>query len=477
MLDFVLSKMTWLITSILVMSFIVGFYQIQVDTIDENMLQGATHEVERVIKRLDGINGEMNVNFTFDRYYSYRSFYLPGKVGGEIYKFSFYESYIRGTSLSGDIDIPLRFGTNIQPLQMGNQTNVELNELLENPQESYVSKLTVYSNQDFGVASRYVEGEGYKVFVFLFTDTVFYSASDDDGKQLLYGSSEAPKINNITATPDPQEIDNMMNITLDVKGDHISRVFHSIKDPNGEIATTTMIKGNDTEYYYETNCTMVGEYSYKVWARDVFGRIDFTEDWQTFDIIDTMPPFLYDVLINHNPQESGDRVIFYVSASDADAVESVYVNTTAPNGAKRHYSMTPTTGDRWTFSVELIATGEYFYDFSAVDPSGNWRVIVGYSFKIEDTIKPSIVSFGASPLSQIVNKSVYFNATVMDIVGVKSVTLQVSRQNIGMLRVSGDLWSIDRSFSKVGTYIYVIVALDDSGNTRTVSGTVNITDP
>ena len=89
MLDFVLSKMTWLVTSILVMSFVIGFYQVQTESIDESMLQSATQEVNRVIKRLEGINGEICVNFTFDRYDSYRAIYLPGTVGGDIYTVAF----------------------------------------------------------------------------------------------------------------------------------------------------------------------------------------------------------------------------------------------------------------------------------------------------------------------------------------------------------------------------------------------------
>ena len=123
----------------------------------------------------------------------------------------------------------MRFGTNIQPLQIGNQTNVDLEELLENPQNSYVNKLSLYSNQDFGVASRYVEIEGkmtYKVFVFMFTDIVFYSPDDDEGQRLLYGDSEAPSISNVSDDPDPQILDNSVNITVDVEGDNIRRVFY-----------------------------------------------------------------------------------------------------------------------------------------------------------------------------------------------------------------------------------------------------------
>ncbi len=475
MLDFVLSKMTWLITSILVMSFIVGFYQIQVDTIDENMLQSATQEVDRVIKRLDGINGEMNVNFTFDRYYSYRAFYLPGKVGGDIYKFEFYESYIRGTSLSGDIDISLRFGTNIQPLQMnGTETNVELEKLLDDPANSYVKKLTVYSNQDFGIASRLIDeglpNEHYKVFVFMFTDTIYDSGIDDGGKQLIYGDSKAPSISNATSDPNPQEVNNDVNITVDVGGDHINRVFYSIEDPDGDKNTITMSQGSGTEYYNEINCTIIGDHSYKIWAQDVFGRIVFT-DWQTFNIKDSQPPVLYNARINTDILESGDSAIFYVGASDNAEVKSVHINITTPDAVINNYVMANIGSDEWSFNIDLITPGSYSYVFSAEDTSGNWETSSISTFKIQDTTAPVISSFGASPVSQAVNKTVYFTASVSDIVGVSSVTIKFvgSTTVTHLTHTSGDSWSIDRTFSIAGRFYYDIVAIDASGNASPVA--------
>ncbi len=463
MLDFVLSKMTWLVTSILIMSFVIGFFQVQTDSIDENLLQGATQEVNRVIKRLDGINGEMTVNFTFDRYYSYRAFYLPGKVDGDIYKFTFYESYMRATS--GDMDIPMRFGTNIQPLQIGNQTNVDLEELLENPQNSYVNKLSLYSNQDFGVASRYVEIEGkmtYKVFVFMFTDIVFYSPDDDEGKQLLYGNSEAPSISDVSDDPDPQILDKRVNITVDVEGDNIRRVFCSLTDPDGEKITTTMLKGPGLQYYHETTYTMVGEYSYKVWATDIFDRIDFTDDY-TITIKDIEPPDLSNVRINKNPQESGENIIFYVDVLDDHEVAEVYINITSPAGTKSRH-MTHTTGKEWTYSETIIPTGTYSYVFSAIDPSGNWGVTSPYNFIIEDTTPPVISGVSASPNPGTVNETVTFSATVTDLNGVEYVRLVISGVEFEMNLVSGDLYSIDMTFSSAGTVIYKIIARDIPDN-------------
>ena len=476
MLDFVLSKMTWLIASILVMSFVIGFYQIQTDTIDDNMLENATQEVNRVIKRLEGVNGEMCVNFTFDRYYSYRAFYLPGKIGGEIYKFTFYESYMRATS--GDYDIALHFGTNIQPLQMSNQTtgesytNVVLEDLLEAPEHSYVNKLTLYSNQDFGVASQYVEGIGYKVFVYMFTDTVFYSMDDDEGKHLLYGDSEAPSLSNLSDEPDYKTINNPVNITLDVEGEQITRVFYAIEDPEGGKQTITMTKGPNLQYYHEVNCIIPGEYSYTIWAIDVFGRANSTDE-HLFTALDPTPPVLSNMQIEKNPQESGNDVIFYVAASDDYEVTGVYINITAPNGNTQYHEMTHVSGDKWTFSTELIPIGTYSYVFSAKDSSDNWGTSTSSTFVIQDTTAP-VVSVTTSPNFKTVNETVYFNATITDIVGVKSVTHIVSGNTTPMVHISGNLWSGEITFTSAGPRVYKITATDTSDNLSENIGQISI---
>ena len=435
----------------------------QTESIDESMLQSATQEVNRVIKRLEGINGEICVNFTFDRYDSYRAIYLPGTVGGDIYKFAFYESYMRTTS--GDVDIPLRFGTNIQPLQMGNQTNVLLEDLLEDPEHSYVSKLTVYSNQNFGVASRLVEGE-YKVFVFMATDTVFYSADDDEGQQLLFGDSLAPSIHNATATPAPQDITESVNITVDMEGDHLTRVFYSLEDPEGDKQTFTMIEGQDMQYYHEMTYDLVGDYSYKVWATDVFSRAASTDEWQTITIVDLNPPEFSDASINKNPQESGERVIFYMDATDDDEVSEVHIDITKSGETTTRHTMTHTTGDEWTYSKTITAIGTYSFVFSAVDPSGNWGTSVSRTFKIQDTTAPAISSISASPNPGNVNETVTFSATVTDLNDVEYVHITISGTTYNMVHVSGGLYSFDMVFSTAGPRHYKITAMDFPDNIK-----------
>lgn len=95
-----------------------------------------------------------------------------------------------------------------------------------------------------------------------------------------------------------------------------------------------------------------------------------------------------------------------------------------------------------------------------------------------DTTPPTITSVLAVPSTQTSGGSVDISATVMDDVGVALVAVNLtlpdsSNQNLTM-SASGSRWSIARTWTLVGSYPFVIWAVDTSGNADSAAGSFTI---
>jgi len=81
--------------------------------------------------------------------------------------------------------------------------------------------------------------------------------------------TDGPEFNNLDDTPDPQENDGYVNITVDVTDDvGVDEVRINITYPDGSWVNVSMDRGAGNEWYYNTIYADLGVYSYTVWAND-----------------------------------------------------------------------------------------------------------------------------------------------------------------------------------------------------------------
>lgn len=384
MLDFVLSKMSWLIASVLVLSFVVGLYQVQNDAIDDRLLYNTGEEINRVIRSLDIMEGEATVNFTFDSYDSYRAIYLPETIGGRAYKMTFYDSFVQIES--GNSDAGLHYGTSVQPL-MGGRTDATLDELLAAPKATFVNRLVVYSGQDFSVSSKSIDGgETHTLFVHLNTKTVYHNPDDEDGLELLYGDSDPPGISRIYHEPSEIKMDEAsevppVTLTALVPGDHLNRVTAGIRHPDGTMSSVRLQADNpdveDSGYSAGLSYRDIGTYSCELWAEDVFGRRAVS--WYNFTITDSVVPEITNLNIEPAYQNHTLPVFINFTASDNHALENVKITVTKPGGQSTTNTVTFSSDGRYHYVYDPIGKPAGYYSFSirAVDISGNEAVSSG----------------------------------------------------------------------------------------------------
>jgi hypothetical protein len=85
--------------------------------------------------------------------------------------------------------------------------------------------------------------------------------------------TEGPQIDDPHATPNPQEKDGFVNITVNITdNDEIDEVWINITFPNGTWINDTMKKGSGDEWYYNATFPDIGNYTYTIWAVDESGN-------------------------------------------------------------------------------------------------------------------------------------------------------------------------------------------------------------
>jgi hypothetical protein len=117
------------------------------------------------------------------------------------------------------------------------------------------------------------------------------SANDTSGNTnntslhgFIISDTQGPQIDEPHATPNPQEEDGFVNITVDITDNgEIDEVWINITFPNGTWINDTMKKGSGDEWYYNTTFPDTGNYTYSIWAEDENGN-SRSSDVKTFTI-------------------------------------------------------------------------------------------------------------------------------------------------------------------------------------------------
>ncbi len=199
--------------------------------------------------------------------------------------------------------------------------------------------------------------------------------------------------------PDPQIIGGTVWFNATATDDvAVSSVFVHIVNPGGsDVGNYSMIfDSSDGEWKYSASFSVLGNYTYAVWANDTSDN--FANASGTFTIVsppDLTPPTV-NVVDGPDPQVPGGPVWFNATVTDDVGVSSASIHLFDPLGSDiGNNSMTFNAGSGfWEYSSSFSGLGTYSYIVWSNDTSDNWASDSG-AFTIAnppDTQPPLVVN-------------------------------------------------------------------------------------
>lgn len=293
-----------------------------------------------------------------------------------------------------------------------------------------------------------------------------------------------PTISGQIATPDPQEVFFNVNITATIT-DNIA-VFGAwvqVWDPAmGLVGNFSMGDTGGGIYFYEQAYSMLGTYTFTIWANDTF-------DWWTsasgsFVMQDATIPVVDTITAIPNPQEVFLQVNVSCSVTDNFAVQEVWVEIRDPAMILvGNFSMVYDVGTgRWSYEQAYNMVGQYSFIIWALDTSGNWGSATEF-FLMEDTTPPQITGTIATPNPQESSSIVNITATVTDNYFVFEGYVEVIDPFLAVVGNFSMIWdslagefSFERAYWELGDYDYTVWATDLDNNWDSLLGNFTIID-
>ncbi|MEW6069036.1 MAG: right-handed parallel beta-helix repeat-containing protein [Candidatus Thermoplasmatota archaeon] len=204
--------------------------------------------------------------------------------------------------------------------------------------------------------------------------------------------TERPRISNVQAIPEMQEVYGYVNITCTVTDNiAVNIVKIAITGPTGFTPvniTMTNIPGTNN-YYHNTTYSVLGTYSYFIWANDTSNNKN-TSATYTFVIQDTTKPEISNIQAMPSIQAQGGYVNITAIVTDSVEVNIVKVNITGPTGFEQiNITMTRIAGtDNYYYNTTYTFVGTYYYYIWANDISDNQKQSLLHRFGIKGARTP-----------------------------------------------------------------------------------------
>ena len=182
--------------------------------------------------------------------------------------------------------------------------------------------------------------------------------------------SNLPKIYDVSTIPSSTLQDGFVNISCKVfDADGVDEVNLRIRYPD-HILHIIPIKNNNTGYLYYCNktYTVVGEYTYFIWANDTTNNI--SQSFGQFYIADI--PKIPDIWASPTLALKGRFVNVSCMVDDADGIRELFLNITYPDGIVQNFSIIENkTGYIYYSNKRYLTVGTYDYFVWVNDTRGN----------------------------------------------------------------------------------------------------------
>ena len=221
---------------------------------------------------------------------------------------------------------------------------------------------------------------------------------------LSISEGQPPAIDNITASPNPQEYAGYINITCgitDISG--VTNAAINITYPDSTIGNYSLSQmGSSNIWYYNATYIHPGVHTYSIWANDTSGNGNVSPV-HSFTIQDGPPPiYIVDVIASLDLQNAGGyvniscNVMYQYSGMDSMNVNT-WLNVTYPDLSIHNETMMKINGtDIYYLNSTYHLPGVYDYYIWSNDTLGNNAVSPQYCFIIEKVtvvkVIPSYVS-------------------------------------------------------------------------------------
>lgn len=288
--------------------------------------------------------------------------------------------------------------------------------------------------------------------------------------------SQPPTIWEVAADPDPQEVFESVNVSAVVTDNWgVRSVRVHVYDPSStSLGNFSMVLDVSTgRYSYDSAYSMLGHYTFIVWANDTSGNENSTIGG--FTMVDTIGPEIHDVTAVPDPQETGGIVNISALVVDSVCVDCAWIELLNPLNISLGTFPTlfdPGTG-RFFYTSTFSELGQYRFILSANDTSGNSNSTWGV-FRIADTTVPQITDAKVEPDAQEIFGTSRVSARVKDDYALEGVWVNVTDPlgegagNFTMTFVD-DVHYYDQTCDLLGSYQFRIWAVDSSGNWNSAS--------
>jgi len=191
-------------------------------------------------------------------------------------------------------------------------------------------------------------------------DTTTFTVTDGIPPNITYAIAE------VYDTPDPQSINEIVNITAIIK-DNVN-VSSAWVDINGTNYSMTNI--GDT-YYYEYTGVSLGTFPYQIFANDTVDNLNSTRIYN-LTIADYLPPQINSVIVDPINLTIGQQTTITANVTDDIQVDTVIVQITYPNASKENFTMNPLGDDLYSYDFSNTnQRGFYYVGIYANDTSNN----------------------------------------------------------------------------------------------------------
>jgi hypothetical protein len=408
--------------------------------------------------------------------------WIPSTVDNYTYTIWMEDNYHNWNSTMGSIEVidttPPTYSDLIEsadPLQLGQNETITI-KIYDTPGSGMNEVLLEYdsSNHTMGfIGGNTWSWSKWKPTSLGIHPYTIYMQDMEDNRNMTSGTIEvvsttAPIIENLTKSSDPLELGSDITIFVDVVD-------------NETIVSTVLIELENVNY--TMNGPMGTTYNF-TWTRSWAGTVIFTihandtgNNWNShqagFDIVDTTPPELENLIESPDPLELGDTIIISINSTDLSEINQVNIEYQDFDSVIRNHTMSNVIGDLWQYDLWTPdTTGNWSYTIWAGDNNSNWGS-VSDSILVRDLTPPSYSDLTESSSIVELGSELIISINCTDLADIKAVSIEYEGTNHSMTNVSPDIWQHNSwRPNSIGNYSYKIYITDYNDNLNYVQSTI-----